>query len=113
MKILVCGGRDFRDYRELFSILCDYVGPELEIVHGDARGADTGADVFARVYGIKVTPFPAKWDRYGTAAGVIRNKAMLSYGIDLVIAFPGGRGTANMVKQAEKRGIPIKIVTLS
>jgi hypothetical protein len=29
---------------------------------------------------------------------------------DLVIAMPGGRGTANMISQAEKAGVAVKVI---
>jgi hypothetical protein len=29
---------------------------------------------------------------------------------DLVLAFPGGRGTRNMVGQAKRAGVPVEIV---
>jgi ABC-type Fe3+-hydroxamate transport system substrate-binding protein len=30
---------------------------------------------------------------------------------DLVVAFPGGRGTANMIEQAEQAGVPVRRIT--
>ncbi len=51
---------------------------------------------------------PAEWSKYGRRAGPIRNKQMLDVGKPhLVVAFPGGAGTANMVKQAKAAGVPI------
>lgn len=47
--------------------------------------------------------------KYGKSAGPIRNQTMLDDGKpDLVLAFPGGRGTADMVAKAEKHGIPVR-----
>ncbi len=54
--------------------------------------------------------FRALWERHGRAAGVIRNQAMLDYGIDLVLAFPGGRGTADMVRRARSAGVAVAAV---
>lgn len=55
--------------------------------------------------------FPANWDRFGKAAGPIRNKWMLEYGQpDLVVAFPGGKGTAHMVKIATEAGVAVRII---
>ena len=52
--------------------------------------------------------FPADWNSYGKAAGPIRNKQMLDEGKpDVVIAFPGGTGTANMIMQATKAGVKV------
>ena len=84
------------------------------VIHGAARGADTIAADLAKGMGMKVLPFPAKWDRYGRAAGPIRNRQMLWEGHpDVVHAFhtdlEASNGTADMVKQAEKAGIPVVI----
>ena len=111
MKVLVCGGRDYRNYNFIFEVLGQIKSQITEVIHGDARGADTGADVWARINGVKVVPFPANWKTHGKAAGFIRNREMLDYDVDLVIAFPGGNGTANMIKQAKERGIIVRLVT--
>jgi len=56
-------------------------------------------------------PFPADWGKYSKSAGYIRNKQMLAEGKpDLVVAFPGGKGTANMVKLAKLANIPIHTI---
>lgn len=52
--------------------------------------------------------FPAKWKMYGRSAGAIRNAVMLSeFQPDIVVAFPGGRGTAHMVRIARAAGIDV------
>lgn len=52
--------------------------------------------------------FPADWAAYDRAAGPIRNARMIAEGKpDIVLAFPGGRGTANMVAQARKAGVRV------
>jgi len=57
---------------------------------------------------IPVIPFPPEWKRYGPKAGPIRNKQMLDEGRpDLVVAFPGGNGTNDMVKKAKAAGIEV------
>lgn len=53
---------------------------------------------------------PANWDVFDRRAGPVRNSWMLDLKPDLVIAFPGGRGTQNMVEQAKKRGIKVMTV---
>ena len=78
------------------------------VIHGAARGADTLLDEWAQVWGIPSLAFPAQWRRLGRAAGPLRNGRMLAEGKpDLVIAFPGGRGTADMVRQAEAAGVRV------
>ena len=61
-------------------------------------------------HGIDVNAKPADWKRHGRAAGPIRNGEMLKDRPDLVVAFPGGKGTANMVTQATNAGIEIVLV---
>ncbi len=101
MRVLICGGRDFTD-RELMHSLLDKLRPVIDVViHGAARGADELADLWAQESGKPVMAFPADWTTHGRAAGPIRNKRMLVEGKpDVVFAFPGGRGTENMISQA-------------
>lgn len=108
-RVLVCGGRDFANWelfkRELNRILPD--GP-VTFISGMARGADTFAVKYAQYLGDEVLKFPADWEKYGRGAGHIRNQQMLDEGKpDLVIAFPGGRGTANMIERAKKAGVEV------
>jgi hypothetical protein len=112
MKVLVCGGRDFNDALTLGSWLGGIhkkQGIDL-LIEGGARGADYMARKFAEWQGIPVKTFTADWERHGKAAGPIRNKQMLDEGKpDLVVAFEGGRGTANMVQQARAAGVKVLI----
>jgi len=56
-----------------------------------------------------IQEFKAQWDKYGKAAGYRRNARMLEHPApDLVVAFPGGPGTANMVMLAKRAGIPVR-----
>jgi hypothetical protein len=65
------------------------------LVHGDARGVDTQCAQWARDRGISVRPYPADWRKHGRGAGPIRNKLMLTDSqCELLVVFPGGKGTA-------------------
>lgn len=113
MTIIVCGGRDYDDRERVFSVLdkLEYDG-NLYVVEGGARGADTLAADWAEVRGHHHITVPADWSAHGRAAGSIRNQLMLDkYKPNLVIAFPGGRGTADMIARAEKAGVPVERVT--
>lgn len=114
MRILVCGGRDYLDSQKVNEVLTPYMAPDardLVIIQGDARGADGLAREWAKKHMIKCENFPAEWDKYGKRAGYIRNVQMLNEGKpDLVIAFPGGKGTAMMVNLAEKAGVEVVII---
>jgi predicted Rossmann-fold nucleotide-binding protein len=106
MKILVCGGRHYSDYKKVKAVLDEQ--PITTIVHGGASGADQLAHQYAREKTIPVVVYPADWKTHGRAAGPIRNKEMLDMEApDIVIAFPGGSGTQNMVKQAQQRNIKV------
>jgi hypothetical protein len=109
MRLLVCGGRDFRD-DALLSAHLDAVHADRPIscvISGAASGADHLAYNWAKARGIDVVEFPADWKTHGKAAGPIRNRKMIVEGKpDEVIAFPGGRGTADMKRAALAAGIP-------
>jgi len=119
MRLLVCGGRDFKDAPWLNAVL-DHLRAKLydrglvltAIIHGDARGADRLAKQWAESRGVPHRPFPAKWTKYGKAAGSIRNQQMLDEGKpDAVLAFDGGSGTQDMVDRARKAGLKVTQVT--
>ena len=110
MRLLVCGGRDYADERHVFVVL-DAVHTETPItavIEGGARGADTLARRWAEAAGIPVEEYPADWRTFGRSAGHVRNARMLREGRpDRVVAFPGGRGTTNMVALTRQAGIPV------
>jgi Protein of unknown function (DUF2493). len=113
MKVLVCGSRHFNDYEKMKEILDDI--DITTIIEGEARGADQLSRIYAEHRGIPVERFPADWNKFGLAAGPIRNTAMLTEGKpDYVVAFRGqnSRGTQNMIDQATKAGIEVRIIEI-
>jgi hypothetical protein len=110
MKVIVCGGRDYSN-AEYLSLVLDEIHaktPIAVLIQGGASGADHLAFRWAcRTKGVSITTHHAEWDKHGRAAGPIRNKHMLEDNPDRVIAFRGGRGTANMVKQSRAAGVPV------
>lgn len=121
MRVLVCGGREFDDWlllNETLKRLYTSCGTEsLTVIQGGAKGADFLARVWCKYMNLtclKVSheEYPADWKQYGKIAGSIRNQQMLDKGKpDLVVAFPGGRGTADMVRRAKKAGVEVIEVT--
>ena len=112
MKVLVCGGRDFNDYDlladTLVSLLGQYGLKDVIFISGRAHGADRLGERFAKANNCELLVFPADWNKFGKAAGFIRNQQMIDEGKpDLVVALPGGRGTADMVRRAKKHGIEV------
>lgn len=110
MRVLVCGGRDYTDRARVKAVL-DKLRAERGIdalIHGGARGADALAAEWAAAAGVPAQVFLADWSRNGRAAGPIRNAKMLIEGRPaLVVAFPGGRGTADMTRRARAAGVEI------
>lgn len=116
MKVLVCGGRDFNDadllnesLSTLQKVLQDKHQDDIDlIIHGAAKGADTLAKLWAEANDIETKSFPANWNKHGKAAGPIRNQRMIDEGKpDMVVAFPGGVGTAYMINRALKAKIKL------
>jgi len=109
MIVLVCGGRDFQGRNFAWNQLDDVHALEhiQLLVHGAASGADSIGAQWADRHGVQQVACPANWGYYDQAAGPVRNKAMLKLRPQLVIAFLGGNGTADMVKQSKKAGIPV------
>lgn len=110
MRLLVCGGRKFRfgAYgRDQFYGFCSRHRVTV-VIHGDQRGADREAGALASKRGLEVKRFPPDWAKYGPPAGPIRNQRMLDEGKpDLVLACPGGSGTADMIRRAVQAGVPV------
>lgn len=127
MRILVCGGRNYDDRERVHEILDEMTNEDEEtvIIHGGAMGADLFAAQWAEENDVTVLPFPADWNdlttppifikinkrgkQYNALAGFVRNQRMVDEGRpDLVLAFPGEKGTADMIERAEKAGIKVK-----
>jgi hypothetical protein len=130
MKLLVCGGRDYgfrpkgcptdsaraydaRAARERFILnetLDDFHktrGPFTMLINGATPGADALAVSWALANRLIINSYMPDWKKLGKAAGPIRNQLMMEARPDLVIAFPGGRGTADMVLRAKAAGVEI------
>jgi hypothetical protein len=110
-KVLVCGGREGVDEIIVWAVLAykHAAHPFSLVIHGGARGVDTFAGTWAAARGVPVRVYPADWKKHGRGAGPIRNKQMLVEGKpDVVIAFPGGAGTANMIMQATSMNVPVE-----
>lgn len=111
MRVLVCGGRDYDDRAHLYRVL-DALEPRPSlIINGAANGADWLSTEWATERGVPVEEYRAKWLQYGKRAGPRRNAEMLRYGKpDVVMAFRGGGGTANMKMQARKARVEVREV---
>ena len=139
MRVIIAGGRDFanhepknttpealdevrklniRDYRfaetKIHEALAGYDYFTIEIISGQAKGADYVGEVFAGQHDITLKKFPADWSLYGRSAGVIRNERMAEHAAPggMLIAFWDGKskGTKNMIDNAERYGLKVKVI---
>ena len=110
MRVIVCGGRKYNNATRLYSILGKLHrerGIDL-VIQGGATGADTLAARWAVANDVSTTTYAADWGAHGRAAGPKRNQEMLDKEQpDAVVAFPGGNGTADMVRRAKAAGVPV------
>ena len=108
--VLVCGGRAYTRRTWLFEVL-DGLHAEDPIgllAHGGATGADSLAADWARDRKVPATAFKADWDGQGRSAGPKRNQRMLEQAQPaVVVAFPGGAGTEDMLRRARKAHVPV------
>ena len=117
VKVIVAGSRDYTDFDKVEYELMMYFKAkglhrsDVEIVSGTARGADQLGEQFALKYGLKLTKFPADWDKYGKSAGYIRNVEMAKYA-DVLFAFWDGKskGTGHMIKIATSADIEVHVI---
>lgn len=115
MRVIVTGGRDYGD-KEVVQMALDCLHQacgHLTVIQGGATGADAIAREWANgLDDVTVVTVPANWRKHGKCAGPIRNTAMLDMcNPDLVVAFPGGRGTADMVRKARVAKLPVIMVS--
>lgn len=119
-RIIIAGGRDFLDYLKMYiemNTIIQTIHDDIEIISGCAKGADTLGMRYAAVTKIPCAKFPADWDKFGNRAGFIRNEEMAKYSISdnskgVLVAFWDGKskGTANMIKLAEKYGLETHVI---
>lgn len=110
MRVLVCGGRDYANLSAVHHALTALHTKRgiTALIEGGAAGADRLAREWAKRNHIPVETFEADWKADGKRAGPWRNYRMIRDGKpDGVVAFPGGLGTADMIRQAETAGLKV------
>lgn len=114
-RIVVAGCRNYENYDEAKAFI-DFCISKIRLeytlifISGASSGADALGERYAKENGYKIERYPALWDKYGRAAGPIRNKEMAK-NCDMVICFwdRKSRGTRNMLECAKELNKAIKI----
>jgi len=114
LRILICGDRNWTNFKVIENYILTLPLGTI-IIEGDCRGADKISGYLARQHGFNVVRVSAKWEKYGLAAGPIRNQEMLdTYKPNLVVAFHNhiedSKGTKDMIERASRYGIETKII---
>jgi hypothetical protein len=114
---IICGGRDFigtqKDTHALNKIHAEY--KFTQVFHGAYRGADDFGKEWSKSRGIPDRPFPADWNKFGLGAGPRRNSEMVECAIEsgdkiVLVAFPGNKGTTDIIMKASSKGIPVILI---
>ena len=134
LVIAAGGGRDLAwSHQRIAAELLARTGgrPVHLLLHGGARGADAAIGRAAQQLGWSALVMPAQWQLHGRAAGPIRNRELLEQAVGravihcspgcltsvLVVAFPGGAGTASLVREARRMAsrspVPISVAEVS
>lgn len=119
LKIVIAGCRYYNNYYEAKDYI-DFCIREIKknntivILSGGCRGADAIGERYAIENGYEIRKFVANWDKYGKAAGPIRNEQM-AIEADYIICFWDykSRGTKSMIENAKKYSKPYKIKNIS
>lgn len=121
MKVVIAGTRykdpinkvSFDDYTLVVQSIQRSGYTITELVCGMAIGVDRLGEQWAKVNNIPVKEMPAtaqEWERYGKAAGPIRNARMADYADAAIVIWDGkSPGSRNMIDEMIKRNKPYYI----
>lgn len=110
MKTIIAGSRSEERFSAVVHAVwaSGWIKEITETVSGTADGVDRLGEQWARMGGIPVKRFPAKWDTYGKAAGRQRNLEMAVYADALIAVWDGkSPGTRHMIQTAERMGLKV------
>jgi len=104
VRVAIVGSRDYPNLEEVREYVMS-LPDDTVVVTGGARGVDKTAEVAARERGLKVVVHEAEWNKYGKAAGPMRNRVVVE-DCDKLVAFwdEVTPGTKNVISQASKAG---------
>ena len=121
-KIIIAGSRDFSNYKLLKTECNNFINQyqsateylpydDIEIISGNARGADKLGEQYAKEHNHKCDVMPANWNKYGKRAGYLRNADMAKKAHALIAFWDGkSKGTKHMIELAKQNYLTIKVV---
>lgn len=112
-RVIIAGSRNFNDFELLEKKMLFFLQNKKNVVVlcGGARGADELGRQFAEKHGFMIEMFPADWKKFGKRAGVVRNREMAQSASGCVVFWNGSsRGSANMIEEAKRAGVPLRVV---
>ena len=115
VKVGIVGSRSITSSEYVFSVLNFYLSRLLEenevvVVSGGAVGVDKLAEDFAEERKLKTEIYLPDYKQYGKSATFIRNQQIIDNSDYLIAITTGSNGTADSIKRAVKKSIPIKII---
>ena len=115
VKVGIVGSRSITDSEYVFSVLDFYLSRLLEenevvIVSGGAVGIDSLGAQWAELRKLKTEIYLPDWQTHGKKAGFLRNQQIIDNSDYLIAITTGSNGTADSIKRAVKKNIPIKII---
>ena len=118
MKVIVAGGRDFKNHKLLKCTLDNFqqeYGNITEVISGTAIGVDKLGEQYANENNIPIKRFVPDWKGLGKKAGFVRNRQMGDYAKEyngMLVAFwdKQSKGTKGMIDYATKIGLKSVVV---
>ena len=110
MNVAIVGSRRFPNLELVRHYVQHAMVKGDVLITGGAPGVDREAARAADLCGIKVVVFLPHWNRWGPAAGQIRNQRVVDK-CDRLVAFWDGssRGTADALRRVQAAGKPFKV----
>jgi len=111
VRTIIAGSRSCYDYAALCYAVAHCGWPVSAVLSGGARGVDALGERWAKANGVHLERYPADWNRYGKAAGCIRNEEMAQHADALVALWDGSsRGTKHMIETAYRGGLKCHVM---
>lgn len=117
-KVAVIGSRGFDAYVyfcEKLELIISKLEGEIEYISGGcSSGGDALISRYCKENGLKLTEYLPDYIKYsGKVAPIKRNDTIVENSTHLIAFYDGAsRGTGYTLKVAEKKGIPIRIITI-